>query len=119
MPHPCPHHCPSGRGAIWPVVVIVVVTLAIPAWAADAIGIIAATLIGGAALTAGALGVLALVPRHPRGSLWRQVDTPQRPAVTWTATVQPVRSRVSWPYVRPPARNVIQGTVTEIKVIKP
>jgi hypothetical protein len=118
MPHPCPHHCPSGRGAIWPVVVIVVVTLAVPAWAADAIGIIAATLIGGAALMAATLGVLALVPRRPRGSLWRQVDVPARPAVTWTATaqVQPARARVSWPHLAPPAP-IVLGQVVERKEI--
>ena len=72
------------------------------------------TIIAGLALLIVTFCVLALVPRRPRQSLWRDVRVPQRPAVTMTATVQ----RASWPHL-PPARTVLTGTVIERKEIGP
>jgi hypothetical protein len=106
----CHAHCPKG-GSLWPVAAILAV-LAIPSWAAAAIGTaVAVILIAGASLAVITAGVLALGFRErrslPRGLPPRaSLASPYAHAIRRASTPQ-AGSR----------RNVIPGDY-EVKVIE-
>jgi len=82
MPHPCPHHCPGGgSGAVFYLVVVVVLGSAIAAarvLIGDAIEVIFAVT---AAATAASAVVLVRVLRANRGALWTPAPLRQAQAV--------------------------------------